>query len=137
MKHAIRPVRLQVYGVVLVCNAALWEELRGQFAGLRPGITQGREYYSRTFTNRRVVVLRAGEGTIAAASAAQFAIDHWNPKILMMTSSADGEAEAVREVGEINGTSLLPEVLEGELPDSIPAAFSPADEFLRIQKRTR
>jgi hypothetical protein len=138
MRHARRPIRLDVYAVVLVCTPERWDEVRQQFSGVSPGISQGREFLSRTYANRRVVLLRSGEGVVAAAAAAQFAIDRWNPRVVMRTASDEGQEAAIEEVSRINGAALLAEPLDsGDIGELMEAAFVASDEMPPSQNRTR
>lgn len=138
MKPVMRPVRLQVFAVVIVCTPAQWDEIRSQFDTLLPGLSQGREYLSRTYGMRRVVFLRAGDGLVATAAATQFAIDRWKPSIVMTTSGLNGELEAAEAVGAINGSTVLTEVVgEGPMSELMPPVLDSAAELLVSQKRTR
>src|SRR4051794_23537869 len=110
MKNALRPVRLQVYAVVLVSTPEQWSFVEKQFPNTRPGLFRGRQFLSRNFGTKRVVFLRSGEGCIRAAAAAQFGIDRWNPLLLMTTAEAGDDAlNSIAEVCTINGVRLLPD----------------------------
>ena len=138
MRHARRPIRLDVYAVVLVCTQERWDEVRQQFSSVSPGISQGREFLSRTYANRRVVLVRSGEGIVAAAAAAQFAIDRWNPRIVMRTASDEGQEAAIEEVSRMNGAALLADPLDsGDISELMETAFEASDEMPEIQNRTR
>jgi len=89
MKTAIRPVRQDVFAVVLVASAEDWSAVRESLPDLRPGLALNREWISRTFGRRRVVFVDAGEEPIAAAATAQHAVDQWRPDILLSTADAD------------------------------------------------
>jgi len=129
MKNSLRPVRLQVYSVVLVCTPEQWSDVQKQFPNSRPGVLRGRHFLSRNFGTKRVVFLNSGDGVVAAASAAQFAIDRWNPTVLMSTSSREDCETAVVEVCEINGIRLLPEpVVATNIEDSVPEAIAAANK---------
>jgi len=122
MKNALRPVRLQVYAVVLVCTAEQWDAVEKQFPNSRAGLFQGRQFLSRNFGTRRIVLLRCGTGVIATAAATQFAIDRWNPTLLMMTAPGDGEFLAIQEVSQINGIRIAEQIVMATAIDpSVPS----------------
>ena len=129
MKTALRPVRLQVYAVVLVNTAEQWTYIEKQFPNTRPGVFRGRQFLSRNFGTKRVVFLRGGETRVLAAAAAQFGIDRWNPMLIMTTADEGVDAvESVAEVCEINGVRLLSEpVTAANIEDSVPAAITYAN----------
>jgi len=139
MKTAMRPVRTDVFAAVLVCTQARWDEIRTEFGDPGPGRSQGREFVSRTYDNRRVVLLNAGEGIVATAAATQFAVDRWQPRILIRTDDAADElAATIEEVAAINDIPLLNQPLEsGPLSDRLMGAFEAAGELIEIQNRTR
>ena len=107
MKTSIRPIRQDVFAVVLVASDENWQEVRRAFPDLRPGLSLGREFTSRSFGRRRVVFMQTGSGAIPAAACAQHAADRWRPTMLL--SSVEGgaeEAEAFAWVAERNGVPL-------------------------------
>ena len=107
MKTSIRPIRQDVYAVVLVASDEHWQEVRRAFPDLRPGLALGHEFTSRSFGKRRVVFMQTGTGSVSAAACAQHAADRWRPSILM--STVDGgcpEAEAFAWVAERNDVPL-------------------------------
>ncbi len=126
MKHALRPVRLQVYAVVLVCTAEQWSAVQTQFPNSRPGIVRGREFLSRNWGPRRVVLVRVGDGAVGAAATAQFGIDRWDPDVLMSTIAAEeSEIEAIRTVARMNGVPLIAEpIVATNLEDTVPLAIA-------------
>lgn len=126
MKNALRPVRLQVYAVVLVCTADQWSAVQTQFPNTRPGSFRGREFLSRNWGTHRVVFLRVGEGTIACAATAQFGIDRWDPDVLMSTIPSDEAGnEAIRIVAELNGVTVVSEpIVATNLEDTVPLAIA-------------
>ena len=130
MKNALRPVRLQVYAVVIVSSTEDWSFVEKQFPNTRPGLFRGRQFLSRNFGTKRVVFLRAGEGKVHAAAAAQFGIDRWNPLLMMTTAEpANDTLESVSEVCAINGVRLLPEpVAAANIEESVPAAIVQANK---------
>lgn len=107
MKTAIRPIRQDVFAVVLVASDENWQEVRRAFPDLRPGLSLGHEFASRSFGRRRVVFMQTGSGAIAAAASAQHAADLWRPSMLLSTVD-DGcpEAEAFAWVAERNSVRL-------------------------------
>ncbi len=126
MKTALRPVRLQVFSVVLVCSPDHWQAVLTQFPNTRPGLFQGRSFLSRNFGPRRVVLLRCGQGSVPAAADAQFAIDRWHPSVLMATETQGDEVSALHQVAAINGVfvverRVLPASLDQSLPELIAA----------------
>lgn len=128
MKQALRPVRLQVYAVVLVCTAEQWIAVQTQFPNSRPGSFRGREFLSRNWGTRRVVFVRVGEGVIAAAATAQFGIDRWDPDVLMSTAAEeDSCANAIHHVAEMNGVPMIAEpIVATNLEDTVPLAIAAA-----------
>lgn len=109
MKTSIRPIRQDVYAVVLVASDENWQEVRRAFPDLRPGLALGHEFASRSFGKRRVVFMQTGTGTISAAACAQHAADRWRPQILMSTVDGEtAEAEAFQWVAERNDIALTP-----------------------------
>jgi hypothetical protein len=126
MKHALRPVRLQVYAVVLVCTAEQWSAVQTQFPNSRPGSFRGREFLSRNWGTSRVVFLRVGDGLVSTAATAQFGIDRWDPEVLMSTmADEDGTAAAIRRVAEMNGVPVVAEaIVATNLDDTVPLAIA-------------
>jgi hypothetical protein len=107
MRTAIRPIRQDVYAVVLVASAQDWQELRDAFPELRPGSALGSEWTSRAFGRKRVVFVNTGEDTVSAAAIAQHAADHWRPSALLMPGSTAGSAvHAFQWVAERNRIPL-------------------------------
>ena len=107
MKTSIRPIRQDVYAVVLVASDEYWQEVRRAFPDLRPGLALGREFTSRSFGKRRVVFMQTGTGSVSAAACAQHAADRWRPFMLMSTvDAASPEAEAFGWVAERNDVPL-------------------------------
>ena len=107
MKTSIRPIRQDVYAVVLVSSDENWQEVRRAFPDLRPGITLGHEFASRSFGKRRVVFMHTGTGSVSAAASAQHAADRWRPSVLMSTVNGDcPESEAFEWVAERNDIPL-------------------------------
>jgi hypothetical protein len=127
MKNALRPVRLQVYAVVLVCTAEQWSAVQAQFPNTRPGLFRGREFLSRNWGPRRVVFLHVGDGVIASAASAQFGIDRWDPDVLLTTTAAtEEETDAIRRVADINGVPLIDEPVSAtNIEATVPMALSP------------
>ena len=124
MKTSIRPIRQDVYAVVLVASDENWQEVRRAFPDLRPGLALGHEFTSRTFGRRRVVIMQTGTGTVSAAACAQHAADRWRPAMLI--SSVDGdtpEAEAFIWVAERNDVPLAQLHHESEEFSEALAAF--------------
>lgn len=139
MKSAMRPVRTDVFAVVVVCTPERWDEIRSEFGEPGPGRSRGREFVSRTYDNRRVVFLSAGEGLVAIAAAAQFAVDRWQPRFLMRTDDASADlAAAIEEVAAINDIPLLSQGLEsGPLSHRVIEAFDALSVLAPGQNRTR
>ena len=109
MRTAIRPVRQDVFAVVLVVSGEDWTGIRSAFPDLRPGLALNREWISRAFGRRRVVFVLTGDECIAASATAQHAVDQWRPLILLSTVPEDSEeAKAFRWVAENNRVPLLP-----------------------------
>ena len=107
MKTSIRPIRQDVYAVVLVSSDENWQEVRRAFPDLRPGLALGREFTSRSFGKRRVVFMQTGTGTVSAAACAQHAADRWRPQMLLSTVDGEtAEAEAFQWVAERNDIPL-------------------------------
>ncbi|MBC7925263.1 MAG: hypothetical protein H7039_06355 [Bryobacteraceae bacterium] len=122
MKAALRPVRLQVHAVVIVCTDDHWESVQLQFPNTRPGIFRGRQFLSRNWGTKRFVFLRAGESLVALAATTQFGIDRWNPGIILTTS----HSPAVDEVCGLNGVPIEPEpITAASLESSVSAALKP------------
>jgi len=130
MKHALRPVRLQVYAVVLVSTPEQWIFVEKQFPNTRPGLFRGRQFFSRNFGTKRVVFLRAGDGEIHAAAATQFGIDRWNPLVFLTTAEQDDPVlSAIPQICELNGVRLAAEtVAASSIEDSVPAAIVKASK---------
>lgn len=109
MKTSIRPIRQDVFAVVLVASDEDWQEVRRAFPDLRPGLALGHEFTSRSFGRRRVVFMQTGIGAVSAAACAQHATDRWRPAMLMSTVDCGGpEAEAFAWVAERNSVPLTP-----------------------------
>ena len=107
MKTSIRPIRQDVYAVVLVASDENWQELRRAFPDLRPGLALGQEFTSRSFGKRRVVFMQTGSGSVSAAACAQHAADRWRPSRLLSTVDGEtAEAEAFQWVAERNDIPL-------------------------------
>jgi hypothetical protein len=107
MKTSIRPIRQDVFAVVLVASAEYWQEIRRAFPDLRPGQSLGHEFTSRNFGRYRVVFMQTGTGSVSAAASAQHAADRWRPAVMMSTADTEGpEADAFAWVAERNGLSL-------------------------------
>jgi hypothetical protein len=126
MRQTLRPVRLQVYAVVLVHTDEQWAAVQLQFPNSRPGSFRGREFLSRNWGPRRVVLLRVGEGVILSAATAQFGIDRWEPEVLMSTlAAAEADGQAVRTVATMNGVRLVEQpIAAANLEDSVPLAIA-------------
>ena len=107
MKTSIRPIRQDVFAVVLVTSAENWQEIRRAFPDLRPGLSLGLEFTSRNFGRHRVVFMQTGTGSISAAASAQHAADRWRPAVMMSAADSESpEADAFAWVAEHNGLSL-------------------------------
>src|SRR4051812_30113839 len=113
MKTPMKPGRTEVFSAVGVCTPERWGEIASEFGEPGPGRSRGRDFVSRTYDNRRVVFLNAGEGVVAIAAATQFAVDRWQPRILLRTSDATEELTAtIEEVAAINDIPLIMHPLE-------------------------
>jgi hypothetical protein len=124
MTMPIRPLRQDVHAVVLVPSRERWQSLRQAYEDLRPGVALGREYLSRSFGRRRVVLVHTGHEAVEAAVSAQYAVDRWNPHVL----ACDGGNEAFDHVAMRNGMKLAA-VEELELRDSDNQIVTDANEI--------
>jgi hypothetical protein len=107
MRTAIRPIRQDVFAVVLVASADDWQELRNAFPDLRPGTALGNEWTSRAFGRKRVVFVNTGTDAVSAAATAQHAADQWRPALFLVPRNADdAAAHAFSWVAERNRIAL-------------------------------
>lgn len=103
MKTAIRPIRRDVYAVVLISSEEDWQVLREAFPDLRPGSALGTEWTSRAFGRRRVVFVQTGSNPVGAAAHAQHAYDHWRPqRFIAAGATAEETLDAFAWVAEHN-----------------------------------
>lgn len=107
MRTAIRPIRQDVFAVVLIASAAGWQQLREAFPDLRPGSALGNEWTSRAFGRRRIVFVNTGSDAVSAAATAQHAADQWRPVSFVVPGQTDeSAADAFRWVAERNRIPL-------------------------------
>ena len=94
--------------VVLVCAGTEWRVVREAYARSTVGVTRGLEYFDTTEvaeSDRRlnaadVIFMHTGWGKIAAASAAQHAIDRFVPDVVINIGTCGGIASEV-ERGDV------------------------------------
>jgi len=84
-----------VQAVVLVSADAEWAVVKTLFPGQRCEKSPFGEYFFRRFdlpdkTSRSVVILQGGWGKTRAAASTQFAIDRWNPGLLINLGTCGG-----------------------------------------------
>jgi adenosylhomocysteine nucleosidase len=97
----------QVQAVVLVSADAEWAVVKTLFPGQRRERSPFGECFVRKFdlpdgTSQSVVVLQGGWGKTSAAASTQFAIDRWNPGLLINLGTCGGFEGAVER-----GTIIL------------------------------
>jgi hypothetical protein len=92
MRTAIRPVRQDVFAVVLIASDEDWRQLRDVFPDMHPGSALGHEWTSRAFGNKRVVFVNTGSDSVSAAATAQHAADQWRPAAFFVPGTAQDSA---------------------------------------------
>ncbi len=85
---------------VLISADAEWRAARERFAGLQGGLTPFGEFFEGSVGGRCVVYARGGWGKISAAASAQYAIDRWQPKLVVNLGTCGGFAGQI-ERGEV------------------------------------
>ena len=135
MRTAIRPIRQDVYAVVLVASPRDWQELRDAFPELRPGSALGNEWTSRAFGKKRVVFVSTGEEAVSAAAISQHAADQWRPSFFLIPdNTVDSAAQAFHWVADRNRVNvqnhasmqaLLAELAGSTVPQSVPDPVVP------------
>jgi len=90
--------------VVLISADAEWKALLADLKGVRPTATPFGDWFSRELSvsgrPRSVRFLHGGWGKIAAAGSTQFAIDRWQPELLVNLGTCGGFAGSIAK-GEI------------------------------------
>jgi hypothetical protein len=128
MRTAIRPIRQDVFAVVLIASPKDWQELRDAFPDLRPGSALGNEWTSRAFGKRRVVFVYTGADVVSAAATAQHAADQWRPVLLLIPEGTEQAAlDAFQWVAQRNRIALRMEPSLHALLDDL-AGVPPASE---------
>ena len=88
--------------VVLICAGAEWRAVRPRFPGAAAQASPYREWLETPLPGLAApaVFMHTGWGKIAAAGAAQYALDRWHPDLLVNLGTCGGVAGAV-QTGEI------------------------------------
>ncbi|HZU86384.1 MAG TPA: 5'-methylthioadenosine/S-adenosylhomocysteine nucleosidase [Anaerolineaceae bacterium] len=86
--------------VVLISANAEWRAVRAYYPDLQPEQTPFGEWLETTIHDQPVVLMHGGWGKIAAAGSTQYAIDRWNPALLINLGTCGGLAGAIQR-GEI------------------------------------
>ncbi len=90
--------------VVIISADTEWKAVKYQFAELKIDRTPFGEYFGDQIElsdhEIDIVFMHGGWGKISAAASAQYAIDHWNPKLLVNLGTCGGIAGQI-EVGDI------------------------------------
>lgn len=89
-----------VDAVVLISAQAEWAVVRRVYSVLNVEATPFGEYGETTLEGFKVVLMHGGWGKIAAAASAQYAIDRWQPRLLVNLGTCGGIAGQVQK-GEI------------------------------------
>jgi hypothetical protein len=94
MRTAIRPVRQDVFAVVLIASDDDWRQLRDAFPDMHPGSALGNEWTSRAFGRKRVVFVNTGSDIVSAAATAQHAADQWRPAVFLVPAAVEDAARS-------------------------------------------
>ena len=95
----------QAFAVVVLISAGTeWQVVRSLFPAAGPSVTPLGEWFAITLPSAHAVVpvvfMHGGWGKIAAAASAQYAIDRWQPDLLVNLGTCGGFAGLV-EPGEV------------------------------------
>jgi adenosylhomocysteine nucleosidase len=85
-----------IFTVVLVSADAEWRVVREVNPGASIQRSPFGEYFEQPVAGRAVIFFHGGWGKIAAAASAQYAIDCWNPSLLVNLGVCGGLAGRVR-----------------------------------------
>jgi adenosylhomocysteine nucleosidase len=86
--------------VILISADAEWQAVKGLFPTAEYGITPYGEWFNWLIGAETLPVMQAGWGKSASGGAAQYAIDRWQPEILVNLGTCGGFAGRV-ERGEV------------------------------------
>lgn len=90
----------RVDAVVIISAQAEWTVVRDVYSELNVETTPFGEYGETVIEDIRVILMHGGWGKIAAAASAQYAIDRWQPRLLVNLGTCGGIAGQVQK-GEI------------------------------------
>ena len=90
----------KVHAVIMVAAHSEWQAVKNHFN--EPSIKQSPfgESFSTIIDGHRCVFLQGGWGKVSAAAATQYAIDHWQPQLILNLGTCGG-FEGRNKVGEI------------------------------------
>jgi adenosylhomocysteine nucleosidase len=91
---------MKIDAIVLISANAEWRAVKQLFPGERYQEMPYGEFFEYTYQGRCLVFVHGGWGKIAAAASAQYAIDRWQPELVVNLGTCGGFAGAI-ERGEI------------------------------------
>ncbi|HYO81481.1 MAG TPA: hypothetical protein VES20_08780 [Bryobacteraceae bacterium] len=83
MTGPVRPLHQEVAVLALIPDQSQWQEVLDAWDGARPGSALGCEWVTRFQGNKRIVAIHTGIDDISAAVSAQYAVDRWQPELLV------------------------------------------------------
>lgn len=93
-------MNLSVWGVVIISANEEWKALTPHFEGIALHDSPFGEYWIAPIQNKPLVIFHGGWGKTAAAASAQYAIQRWQPKVVVNLGTCGGFYGRV-ERGEI------------------------------------
>ena len=76
--------------VVIVSADGEWQAIPKIFPDTKYGLTPFGQYFTKTINGEPVVIMHGGWGKIPSAASAQYAVDRWNPKLLVNLGTCGG-----------------------------------------------
>jgi adenosylhomocysteine nucleosidase len=130
-----------VHAVVLISANAEWSVIRTLVPGLRFGNSPFGEYFARSFdlpdgSRESVIFLHGGWGKVNAAASTQYAVDRWNPDVLINLGTCGGFEGGIQRGAIILATrTVIYDIIErmGDAEEAVKEYASDLD--LRWLKR--
>ena len=76
--------------LVLVSANSEWRAVKAYFPDVQPGKTPFGEYFERNAGARPAVFVQGGWGKISAAASTQYALDRWQPRLVVNLGTCGG-----------------------------------------------
>lgn len=93
--------------VVIISAHSEWRAVREEFVGIPACSGPYGEWFETAIRSQQVVFIHGGWGKIAAAASAQWALEHWQPRLVINMGTCGGLAGQVERGAVVLATETL------------------------------